>query len=1082
MTNRQSGYYRFPTIHSNRVVFVCEDDLWTVPAEGGLAARLTANLAEVSRPFLSPDGTQLAFMGREEGHMEVYCMPADGGAAKRLTFLGAHSRVVGWSLDGKSILFASNSGQPFWGISNLYAISAEGGLPEQLPIGMAHNICYGSNGGVVIGRHTSDPARWKRYRGGTAGVLWIDPEGTGEFRKLIDLKGNQASPMWVGDRICFICDHEGISNLYSCTPYGQDLQRLTNSSEYYVRNASTDGKQIVYHAGGDLFCYDLESQDNRKIEVNFHSPQVQRQRKFVDAGRYLEDYSLHPEGHSTIVTCRGKSFYFGNWEGAVTQLSYSESVRYRLTRWLNDKQRFVTISDSGGVEAIEIYSTDINVEPEHLRGIDIGRAINMEVSPQADIVVLSNHRHELILVDLNEKQSRVLDKSDYQRIEGFCWSPDGKWVAYSCAETQLTYSIKVCHIEDGTTYRLTSPRFKDVRPSFDPEGKFIYFLSWREFNPVYDSIYFDLSFLRGMRPFLIALKKDTPSPFIPVPKPLSSTPPVVEKAAAEAVEKAAASSEEEPREKKMPAVEIDFDGIEHRIVGFPVPEGRYGQIWGLKGKVLFSSFPVQGSLGVDWDSDEPQSKSTLEIYDFDEHKRDTIATEVTDFRVARESETLIYRSYNRLRVGAVGKLNGNGDEPGRKSGWLDLNRIRVSVVPPQEWKQMYREVWRLQKEHFWTEDMSGVDWEKVYERYLPLLDRISSRSEFSDLIWEMQGELGTSHAYEFGGDYRREPFYPIGFLGADFVYDPEADGYRVKHIVRGDCWNETVDSPLNRLGINVQEGDLLLAVGGQRVGKHRSPQELLVHQAGCEVALTFAGSNSEEKRTVTVKTLRYEMDARYREWVETNHQKVAQATNGRVGYVHIPDMGPAGYAEFHRYYFAEVHKEGLIVDVRYNGGGHVSQLILEKLARKRIGYNVSRWGKPETYPADSLLGPAVAITNEQAGSDGDIFSHCFKLMKVGTLIGKRTWGGVIGIWPRHPLVDRSIITQPEYSFWFMDVGWNVENYGTDPDIEVEISPQQWARGEDPQLDKAIEVVLEQLEGNPVKLPDFSDRPRLTLPG
>ncbi|HEY9598614.1 MAG TPA: peptidase, partial [Cyanophyceae cyanobacterium] len=658
MTNRQSGYYRFPTIHSDRVVFVCEDDLWTVPTEGGLAIRLTANLAEVSRPFLSPDGTQLAFMGREEGHMEVYCMPADGGAAKRLTFLGAYSRVVGWSLDGKSILFASNTGQPFWGISNLYAISADGGLPEQLPIGMAHNICYGSNGGVVIGRHTSDPARWKRYRGGTAGVLWIDPEGTGEFRKLIDLKGNQASPMWVGDRICFISDHEGIGNLYCCTPYGEDLQRLTNGSEYYVRNASTDGKQIVYHAGGDLFCYNLDSQENRKIEVNFHSPQVQRQRKFVDAGRYLEDYSLHPEGHSTIVTCRGKSFYFGNWEGAVTQLSYSESIRYRLTRWLNDKQRFVTISDSGSVEAIEIYSTDINVEPEHLRGIDIGRAINMEVSPKANIVVLSNHRHELILVDLKEKQSKVLDKSDYQRIEGFCWSPDGKWVAYSCAETQLTYSIKVCDIEDGTTYRLTPPRFKDVRPSFDPEGKFIYFLSWREFNPVYDSIYFDLSFPRGMRPFLIALKKDTPSPFIPVPKPLSSTPPVVEKAAAEAVEKATASSEEESREKKTPAVEIDFDGIEHRIVGFPVPEGRYGQIWGLKGKVLFSSFPVQGSLGEDWNSDEPESKSTLEIYDFEEQKRDTIATEVTDFRVARESETLIYRSYNRLRVGAIARLNG----------------------------------------------------------------------------------------------------------------------------------------------------------------------------------------------------------------------------------------------------------------------------------------------------------------------------------------------------------------------------------------------------------------------------------------
>jgi tricorn protease len=535
--------------------------------------------------------------------------------------------------------------------------------------------------------------------------------------------------------------------------------------------------------------------------------------------------------------------------------------------------------------------------------------------------------------------------------------------------------------------------------------------------------------------------------------------------------------------KKISTVEIDFEGIEQRIVGFPVPEGRYGQVWGIKGKVLFSSFPIQGGLDIAWDSPEPEANATIEVYDFEEQKRDAIATGVTDFKVSTEKETLIYRSQNRLRVCAITpKDNAKpvDNEPGRKSGWLDLNRIRVSIVPPQEWKQMFREIWRLQKEHFWTEDMSGVDWDKVYPRYLPLVDRISTRSEFSDLTWEMQGELGTSHAYEMGGDYRKEPKYQLGFLGADFVYDAEAEAYRVEHIVRGDSWNETVDSPLNSLGVNVKEGDLLLAVGGQRVNRHCSPQELLVHQAECEVALTFAGSDSET-RTVTVKTLADETKARYREWVETNHQKVREATNDRVGYVHIPDMGPQGYAEFHRYYFAEVHKEGLIVDVRYNSGGHVSQLILEKLARKRIGYDVSRWGKPEPYPADSLLGPTIAITNEHAGSDGDIFSHCFKLMKVGTLIGKRTWGGVIGIWPRHGLVDNSIITQPEYSFWFTDVGWNVENYGTDPDIEVEISPQEWNRGEDPQLDRSIALLLEQLEHHPVKLPDFGERPRLTLP-
>lgn len=1076
---KQSGYYRFPTINGNQVVFVCEDDLWSIPASGGVPVRLTANLGEVSRPFLSPDGTNLAFIGREEGHMEVYCMPADGGVAKRLTFLGARTSVVGWSSDGKSVLFASNCGQPFKRIFNLYKISPSGGIPERLPVGLAHNISYGPAGGVVIGRNTDDPARWKRYRGGTVGVLWIDPDAKGEFRKLLELNGNLSSPMWVGERIFFISDHEGIGNLYSCTLSGMDLKLHTSSAEYYVRNASTDRRRIVYHCGGELFLFNLESEANHKIAVEFHSPQVQRQRKFVDSAEFLEDYDLHPEGHSIVVTARGKSFTFGNWEGAVTQLGQPDGVRYRLTRWLNDKKRFVTISDSDGVEAIEICSADINFKPERLQRLDIGRAIELEVSPLEDKLMLSNHRHELVLVDLNTKQSRVLDKSDCGRIEGFCWSPDGKWVAYSCAETQLTLSIKVCNLDDGKTYRLTPPRFRDIRPSFDPEGKFIYFLSLREFNPVYDSVYFDLNFPRGMRPFLIALKPDTPSPFIPTPKPLQASSQTKE--AAEAGE----SAQQQSSTSSVPTVEIDFDSIEHRIVGFPVPEGRYEQIWGLKGKVLFSSIPIQGSLDIDWFSTEPPAEATLEVYDFNEHKQDKVATQVTNFKISRENETLIYRSKNRLRICQIAPLEQDKpieDEPGRKSGWLDLKRVRVSVIPAQEWQQMLQEIWRLQKDHFWTEDMSGVDWDKVYQRYFPLLERVSTRSEFSDLVWEMQGELGTSHAYELGGDYRKEPDYKLGFLGADFIYDTAADAYRVEHVVQGDSWNEKADSPLNRIGINVQVGDLLLAVGGQRVGRNRSLQELLVHQVECEVSLTFAGSKPEESRTVTVKTLADETQARYREWIENNHQKVHLATNGRVGYVHIPDMAPKGYAEFHRYYFAEVHKEALIVDVRYNGGGHVSQLILEKLARKRIGYDVSRWGKPEPYPAESVLGPIVALTNEHAGSDGDIFSHCFKLMKLGPLIGKRTWGGVIGIWPRHALVDGSITSQPEFSFWFTDVGWSVENYGTDPDIEVEISPHEWSQGKDPQLDRAIQIVLEELDNNPTKLPNFSERPRLPLPG
>ncbi len=420
-----------------------------------------------------------------------------------------------------------------------------------------------------------------------------------------------------------------------------------------------------------------------------------------------------------------------------------------------------------------------------------------------------------------------------------------------------------------------------------------------------------------------------------------------------------------------------------------------------------------------------------------------------------------------------------GSEPGRKSGWVDLKRVKVSVDPGMEWQQMAQEAWRLQREFFWTEDMSQIDWKAIWERYSPLVNRVGTRGELSDLLWEMQGELGTSHAYEMGGDYRSEPSYPQGFLGADYDYDAGSDAYVVSRIIVGSPGEARASSPLIAPGINVKVGDKLRAINGRKVSKTDPPNELLVHLADSEVTLTVEDADGKT-RDVSVKTLRSEFPARYREWVEANREMVHKATNGRVGYVHIPDMGAHGYAEFHRTYLAEVAHDGLIVDVRFNRGGHVSQLLIEKLARKRVGYDIQRWGEPEPYPNYSPAGPLVAITNQWAGSDGDIFSHVWKLMKLGPLVGKRTWGGVIGIWPRNPLADGAVTSQPEFSFWFQDVGWGVENYGTDPDIDIDIAPQDYVSGYDPQMEKALSLINEALEANPPVKPSFTDRPNLAL--
>ena len=1085
-----SGYYRSPTICQDTIVFVCEDDLWTVPVEGGVARRLTSNLGLAGSPRLSPDCELLAFSGREEGPSEVYIMPALGGEAKRLTYQGSNVSIVGWDTDGEHILYSSGAGLAFdpW----IWKVHSEGGEPQRLPYGPANHIDFSDDGGVVLGRLTREPARWKRYRGGTAGQLWIDIEGDGQFQPLNPVDSNFTTPMWIGERIYFISDHEGVGNIYSCLPTGEDMQRHTHQDTYYCRLAQTDDKRIVYHAGADLFVYDIENDTENRVDVDFRSPRIQRQRKFVHASAYLQEFTPTPDGHALGITVRGKLFTMANWEGAVLQHSERDGIRYRLTQWLNDGKRLVTLSDAEGEEALEIHTRDSTADIVRLDALDIGHARELSVSPQTDngendSILLVNHRFELLHIDLETHELRILDKGHYHSIRGAAWSPDGKWCAYSFAPTETTRSIKLCKIETGETWLVTEPEFSDFAPAWDPEGKYLYFLSYREFNPVYDALHFDLGFPTAMRPLLVTLQKELGNPFVPEPRPLEEEKEDKDKEGEEEKQGDGDKASDEKSEKKKDKPEpiaIDLEGISQRVVAFPYPRGRYGQIAGIEGKVIFTAFPGEDTPSSDDSSSRP--RGTLHVYDFKEQKKDTLVSGIEGFRLSRDAKTLAYVTGNRLRVIRAGKkVEAEKPEsrggPNRQTGWIDLNRVKASVVPTAEWHQMYREAWRLQRDFFWTEDMSGVDWEHVYQRYLPLLDRIATRGEFSDLMWEMQGELGTSHAYEMGGDYRSSPNYAQGFLGADYAYDAESNGYRITHIPHGDAWEASKDSPLNAPGVNVREGDILLAIGGQRVSETVSPGELLVSLANQEIQATFQNAEDGEKRVVTLKVLSGEHELRYREWVSQNRRYVHEKTDGKVGYVHIPDMGRRGYAEFHRGFLAEVSYPGLLIDVRYNGGGHVSQLLLEKLARRRIGYDVPRWGTPHPYPDASVLGPMVAVTNENAGSDGDIFSHCFKLMELGLLIGKRTWGGVIGISPHHPFVDGGGTTQPEYSFWFVDVGWNVENYGTDPDIEVDYRPQDYITDADPQLDRAIEELLRQMEENPPQLPDFGERPRLTLP-
>jgi tricorn protease len=1068
-----SGYVRTPTIADDRIVFACEDDLWIVGVHGGIARRLTTMAGECSLPRLSPDGSQLAFVGRDEGHPELYVMPSEGGVPRRLTYLGGEVLYCsGWSRDGRAIFFTSDAGSPFVKETLAFRIGVDGGEPVPLGVGHAMTLDVGERGATLLGRNAIDPARWKRYRGGTAGHLWVDATGGGTFERIChNIDGNLVWPMWLGERVLFLSDHENIGNLYSVHLDGSDLRRHTDERDHYVRFPASDGARVVYACGGELVLLDPRDHSVRRVPVEMPSSAPETARRFVDAAELLESWTVSHDGTALGLISRGRAFTMPLWEEAVTEHGPAEGddgARRRFLTWLHDDKRIAYVDDTAGFERVVIAPVDQSAPPAYVTHDDVGVLHDLVASPAGDRIAFATNRNELWLLDVGSPPRKV-DTSIGERIDELAFSPDGAWLAYVWSPKMHTTIVRLLECATGRILDATTALREDRSPVWDPEGNYLYLLSTRDFHPVYDALQFELSFPEASRPYLVTLRAALADPFLPKPAPLHKPGDDDDK-------------DDDDKKDAKPRIVIDADGLPLRMIAFPVEEGAYDRIAAGKGRALFSRFPVRGIRpGA---SHDDESEGELHAYDFEEQRSATLAAEIDDFILGADARTLVYSSHGKLRAIDAGEdLPDDGGlddekpapEPGRRSGWLDLARISVRVEPTIEWRQMLREAWRLQRENFWDAQMSGVDWNAVLPRYEALLPRIRTRNELSDLIWEMHGELGTSHAYETGGDHPIPPQYKRGFLGAELRWDGARGGYRIEAILRGDPWNREIDSPLAGAGVDVQVGDTIVAIGGRTLDARTGPGALLVNQAGRDVVLTLVREAGAAPRRVLVRTLRDERMLRYRAWVEANRARVHATTDGRVGYVHVPDMGPWGFAEFHRGYLSEFDRDALIVDVRYNRGGHVSALLLEKLARKRVGYDVSRWSPPSPYPEESVAGPIVAVTNQFAGSDGDIFSHCFKLYGLGPLVGMRTWGGVVGIHPRHRLVDGTETTQPEFSFWFTDAGWGVENYGTDPTHEVDVAPQDVAAGRDPQLDEALRLVDEALAKAPPR-PTFPPRP------
>ena len=1058
------GYYRFPTIYKDKIVFVSEDDLWIVEIGNNNAYRLTANLSPVHSPHFSPDGKWIAYVGTEDGNTEIYVMPSSGGESKRLTYEGANiSKIASWHKN--NIIYASDLNMPFGRTNSLRKISINSHQSESLNLGIASNISI-SEEFTLLGRNTSDPARWKRYKGGTAGEIWIDKSNSDKYTQLINLKGNLACPMVVGSRAFFISDHNGISNLYSCLKSGKSLKQHTFHKNYYARNASTDQKSIVYHSGGDIYVLDIKTGKNNKIPISYKSGHVNKSRKFADTSRYLEDVSLNKNSKIINIISRGKSFSMGNWSGPAIQHGMPQGVRYRHMLNLTDDNKILLSSDFKNRNNLEIYSLTSN---KLLKRYDhnLGRILNIKKSPVNDSIAFSNHKHQLHIFDIKKGKGVNIAHSSNHPLQ-FNWSPDGKFIAYSTSKTSRCSIIKIYDIKLKKSFEVTDPINTDFSPVFSNDGKYLAFISKRTFNPVYDSIQFDLNFTESEKPYIICLSKDTDSPFIKNPNP-----PEVKK------------NKKTSKTKKI-NVKIDFNGIKDRILEIPIKESIVDNSFSFyDNKIFYMKWPITGSREDGWYNQDSNPSGMLYKYDLNTLKESLYYSNISDFKLDQSNGKIIILVNNSIRVldskTSPAKDISSKYDYSEESGLIDLSRIKINININEEWKQMFSEAWRLQKEYFWTADMSNINWKKIYNRYYKLVDRVGSRGEFSDLIWEMQGELGTSHCYEFGGDYKPRRYYNLGNLGCNLKYNNTTKQYKITSIHKGDLWAKN-PSPLLRPSLNIKTGNHISRINNIKLSKDSHPGELLLNQNNKEILLTVTNKNGKQARNLTVKTISSINHLVYRDWVEKNRQYVHKKSKGKIGYVHIPDMGADGFAEFHRYFLAEIIYDGLIVDVRFNGGGHVSQILLSKLAKKRIGFDLTRWMGIEPYPSESPGGPMCAITNEYAGSDGDIFSHSWKLMNLGKIIGRRTWGGVIGIWPRNALVDGTLTTQPEFSFWFKDVGWSVENYGTEVDEEVNILPNDYKLGKDPQLDRALSIVKKDLQNKKSVLKaDLTNKPNLKLP-
>ncbi|MBN2199818.1 MAG: PD40 domain-containing protein [Candidatus Aminicenantes bacterium] len=1059
---------RFPDVHGDTVVFVCGEDIWTAPASGGVASRITIHDGAEQYPKFSPDGSLIAFTGEYDGNADVYVMNRYGGHIRRVTFHPGFDQVVGWHAGKNKILFSS-SRDSHGRFTRLYLISPDGTGLERLILNEASQGSFSPDGKRIAYNKVSREERtWKRYRGGLAQDIYLYDLEQDTEKRLTTFEGTDRIPMWCGESIYFTSDRNRVLNIYSLDPVTGATEQLTSHTEYDVRRPSLGDGRIVYELGGDIWALDLATKSAARIPIEIRTDAPEVRPAFQEVSGLITDIDVSPGGERALITARGEIFTLPKESGPTRNLSQDSGSREKDAVWSPDGKSVAWFSDRNGEYDIWISDAKGDKPPVRLTQFTDGYRHTLRWSPDGRKIAFADQTLSLYVIDVAAKKITKVDKALYENVDisldvkdiyDFAWSPDSRAIAYSKMDEDLVTKVYIADLATGKIHRVSEGLFNDFHPVFSKDGKRLFFVSLRHFDPTFCDFEWEMVYKKASRLFSVALTKDAGSFF-----PFESDEPEV---------KEEAPAKEEGKKKKSPPkagseAAIDFEGIAERIEAFPLPSGNYRNLQ-VSESALFYYNAEEGDFNR-FEYRVPGSQP-LHAFDFESKKDRLILEGVEDYRLSADGKHIVYKKRGKVGIVSAAAANSEGKT-------LDLSDLRIRLDPQDEWKQIFNEAWRMERDFYYEPGMHGQDWEAMKRKYAPLIERATCRQDVVFVIGELIGELNTSHTYVYGGDRSRTADrVNIGMLGADWTADVSAGRYRFGKILKVPDWTRNVMPPLVKPGVDVKEGEYLLRVNGQEVTTDRNVYSYFQNLAGEQVTLLVNGAPEVVgAREVVVRPLGAENTLRYLDWVEHNRRVVDEASGGKIGYIHLPDTYLSSAREFPKTFYAQTRKRGIIVDGRFNGGGLDPDIFLQRLDKKTLAYWTRRYSHDQTTPAVVTRAHLVCLTNRQAGSGGDMLPMEFKMKKMGPVIGTRSWGGLVGVSMFIALIDGGGLTAPDYRIYDPSGKWIVENEGVMPDIEVDLHPAEVERGYDAQLMKGVEVLMEMIKKDPRPWPEHEKFP------